>query len=241
LGGLSDEEDFSEEDELDDVADPHIMEVDSEEEEAPKLIKAGKASKKRAADDSDDDGADILKKVLKAETPAVNGEKLSKSQKKKLKNNAGQAAEAPVADAKAGAEKKSGTKKETPAKNGKEQVNGSDKKKVQFAEKLVQDQPTKSEPKADAKSEKKSDKEKKTWKVNGVTIDERKAGNGKQAKAGDKLGMRYIGKLKDGKVFDCKWCGPRHSKPILTLIQLILRVSRSNLLWVRAKSSRAGM
>jgi FK506-binding nuclear protein len=202
LEGISDEEDYSEEDELDDMADPRIMEVDSEEE-APKLVKADKKSKKRAADDLEDE-EDILKKVLKAEEPAVNGEKLTKSQKKKLKNNAGQAADAPVPDTKAGAEKKTG-KKETPVKGGKEQVNGSDKKKVQFAEKLVQDQPTKSESKADAKADKKSDKDKKTWKVNGVTVDERKAGSGKQAKAGDKLGMRYIGKLKDGKVFDCKW------------------------------------
>merc|ERR1711981_1331432 len=95
--------------------------------EAPKLIKA-KDSKKRAADDSEED---ILEKVLKAD------EKLSKSQKKKLKNNAGKATDAPAADAAAGA------KKETPVK----------KDKVQIAEKLVQDQPsTKSKPKAaDAK------------------------------------------------------------------------------------------
>lgn len=203
MEGLSDEEDYSEEDELDDITDPRIMEVDSDEE-APKLVKASKASKKRAAEEDDEEeGEDILKKILQADESAVNGEKLTKSQKKKLKNNAGQAAEAPV-DAKTGTEKKSEAKKDAPAKAGKEQVNGSDKKKVQFAEKLVQDQPTKSEPKADAKAEKKTDKEKKTWKTNGVTIDERKPGNGRQAKSGDKLGMRYIGKLKDGKVFDCK-------------------------------------
>lgn len=195
LEGLSDEEDYSEEDELDGLEDPRVMEVDSEEE-PPKLVKAKKDNKKRAADDSEDD---ILEKVLKAEEPAVNGEKLSKSQKKKLKNNAGKATDAPI-EAAAGAEKK-----DTPVKAAKEQANGSDKKKVQFAEKLVQDQPvTKSEPKADAKTEKKADKEKKTFKVQGVTVDERKSGSGKQAKAGDKIGMRYIGKLKDGKVFDCE-------------------------------------
>lgn len=179
------------------------MEVDSEEEEAPKLVKASKASKKRAADALDEE--DVLKKILQKDDATTNGDaKLSKSQAKKLKNNAGQAATAPAAEAKAGAEKKD-AKKETPVKNGKEQANGSDKKKVQFAEKLVQDQPAKSEPKADAKSEKKPDG-KKTWKTNGVTIDERKAGSGKQAKSGDKCGMRYIGKLKDGKVFDCEYC-----------------------------------
>lgn len=208
LEGLSDEEDISEEDILDALKDPRVMEVDSDEE-APKLIKAKKDSKKRAADDSDDE--DILEKVLKAETPAINGEKLTKSQKKKLKNNAGKATDAPAAET--GAEKKTEAKKETPVKEKKsEQVNGSDKKKVQFAEKLVQGPSAKSDPKAaaavDAKVEKKSDKEKKTWKVQGVTVDERKAGSGKVAKAGDKIGMRYIGKLKDGKVFDCEYPEP---------------------------------
>jgi FK506-binding nuclear protein len=181
------------------------MEVDSEEE-APKLVKAKKGSKKRAADDSEEE-EDVLAKILKADAPAANGEKLTKSQKKKLKNNAGKATDAP--EAAAGAEKKAdaaAAKKDTPVKAAKEQANGSDKKKVQFAEKLVQDQPsTKSEPKADAKADKKTDsKEKKTFKVGGITVDERKAGNGRQAKAGDKIGMRYIGKLKDGKIFDCE-------------------------------------
>lgn len=41
--------------------------------------------------------------------------------------------------------------------------------------------------------------------VNGVTIDDKKLGTGPAAKKGDKVSMRYIGKLeKDKKVFDCK-------------------------------------
>lgn len=201
IDAMDDEEDFSEEDELDDM---RIMEVDSEDE-APKLIKAAKSQKngkKRSADESDDEDVneEILKKILKAEEPAVNGEaKLSKKQKKKLKNNAGQATDAPVADAKAGAEKVKEEAKETPTKDNKDSVNGSGKK-VQFAEKLVQDQPKKADAKADAKPE-----NKKNWTVNGVQVDERKTGTGAKAKPGSKLGMRYIGKLKDGKVFDCKY------------------------------------
>lgn len=41
--------------------------------------------------------------------------------------------------------------------------------------------------------------------VQGVTIDDRKPGTGRTAKNGDKVGMRYIGKLENGKVFDCKF------------------------------------
>ncbi|KAH8675709.1 hypothetical protein BX600DRAFT_182482 [Xylariales sp. PMI_506] len=38
--------------------------------------------------------------------------------------------------------------------------------------------------------------------VQGVTIDDRKVGNGRVVKNGNKVGVRYIGKLQDGKVFD---------------------------------------
>jgi FK506-binding nuclear protein len=38
--------------------------------------------------------------------------------------------------------------------------------------------------------------------VNGVTIDDKKTGSGPAAKKGDRIGMRYIGKLQNGKVFD---------------------------------------
>jgi FK506-binding nuclear protein len=202
---MSDEEDYSEEDELDDINDPRIMEVDSDDE-APKLIQekpAKKGKNKRAADDLEDDEAakDILAKVLKTEEPATNGEKkLSKKQLKKLKNNAGQAADAPEVEEKPASKKsKKEEKKETPSKD----ANGS-AKKVQFAEKLEQGPtPTKADNKK-AESKKDAPKELKTRVVSGVNIDERKTGKGPGAKKGDKIAMRYIGKLKDGKVFDCK-------------------------------------
>lgn len=41
--------------------------------------------------------------------------------------------------------------------------------------------------------------------VNGVTVDDRKAGSGRVVKKGNTVEVRYIGKLKDGKVFDCKF------------------------------------
>jgi FK506-binding nuclear protein len=40
--------------------------------------------------------------------------------------------------------------------------------------------------------------------VNGVKMDDKKLGSGPACKKGHKVSMRYIGKLADGKVFDCK-------------------------------------
>jgi FK506-binding nuclear protein len=102
--------------------------------------------------------------------------KLSKKQQKKLKNNKG---EAVAAD----------EKKETTPKSD---------KKVQFAKNLEQG-PTGSAEKA-KQADKKAAPGVKV--VNGVTIDDRKLGTGRTAKSGDKVSMRYIGKLTNGKVFD---------------------------------------
>ena len=69
-------------------------------------------------------------------------------------------------------------------------------KKVQFAKNLEQG------PTGPAKDKKEGAAGVKV--VNGVTIDDRKVGAGRTAKSGDKVGMRYIGKLENGKVFDCE-------------------------------------
>jgi FK506-binding nuclear protein len=190
---LAGEGDFSGDD-LDDLEDPRVMEVDSEEE-APKLIKSkkeDKKNKKRAADDSDEEvSKGAIKKLLKTEDSTETGEKLSKKQKKKLKNNAGEAAEAPKTESKP-ADKKAA--KEVKGEKDNTSANGSGKK-VQFADKLEQGPtPTKAD----------NNKGPKAWTVSGVKIDQRKPGSGPGAKKGDKVGMRYIGKLKDGKQFDGK-------------------------------------
>jgi FK506-binding nuclear protein len=110
---------------------------------------------------------------------------LSKSQKKKLK-------------------------KQRRESNESNPVNGSEKK-VQFdttpkgpspsaSESTVPAKPALS---AQVKSESKpaAKKEKKTL-ANGVVIEDAKIGSGPMAKSGSKLAVRYIGKLKNGKVFD---------------------------------------
>lgn len=100
--------------------------------------------------------------------------KLSKKQAKKLKNNEGKAVAA---------------EKDTPKSE----------KKVQFAKNLELG-PTGSP----AEKGKKATATGGIKVVQGVKIDDRKVGAGRTAKSGDKVGMRYIGKLENGKVFDCK-------------------------------------
>ncbi|KAJ0166530.1 Uncharacterized protein CTA2_6954 [Colletotrichum tanaceti] len=158
MDGLSDEDS----DELDDTADPRVMEVDTDEEEAPKLVEAGKKGKKRAAESLDD--------LIKADAA---DSKLSKKDKKKLKNNKGEAV---------------ATEEKTTPKSD---------KKVQFAKNLEQG------PTGSAEKAKQASKPAAGVKVvQGVTIDDRKVGSGRAVKSGDTVGVRYIGKLDDGKVFD---------------------------------------
>ena len=208
-GDLDDEE----RDELDDLEDPRITEVGSDEDEAPKLVKkekekvAEKGKNKRAAEESDGEPATldaIMNKSLKPAEPATTVEpKLSKKQLKKLKNNAGKAVEAAI-------ENKDVKKEDpSPAKGD---------KKVQFAKNLEQGpsgatKEVKPEPKSKSKEETKAgkrenaqDKPKATLGPktlpDGVKIDDKKLGTGPACKKGDKVGMRYIGKLESGKVFD---------------------------------------
>ena len=110
---------------------------------------------------------------LITESKAEPTEKLSKKQAKKAKTAAAAEEEAPSS-----------------AKSD---------KKVQFAKNLEQGPtPTKAAPAAEKPKAAAGPRV-----VNGVTIDDKKAGTGPAAKNGDRVGMRYIGKLqKNNKVFD---------------------------------------
>ena len=216
-------EDDEESDELDNLEDPRVTElVSEEEEEPPKLVKkeeeekkedaAKKGKNKRAREESDNEKEapasldDIMAKSIKSAEPTTNGEtKLSKRQLKKLKNNAGKAVEVAVEN--------TDLKKEDTAvaKDNSVKVD----KKVQFAKNLEQG-PASSPAtlKGDSKDKTESDPKKETAKpkaslgakvVQGVKIDDKKLGTGPAAKKGSKVGMRYIGKLTDGKVFDCEF------------------------------------
>ena len=170
LEDLDSDDEVDELDELDAITG-RIEEVESDEEEPPKLTKKEKAKgKKRAAEE---DAEPSLEDLISKEATKVD-EKLSKKQAKKLKNNAGDAVAV------------------------QEDKDAKDKKRVQFAKTLEQG-PTGSA----AKDNKQAAKDKTGVKVvQGVTIDDRKAGSGRVVKNGDRVGMRYIGKLENGKVFD---------------------------------------
>ncbi|KAI8961870.1 hypothetical protein F5Y11DRAFT_210516 [Daldinia sp. FL1419] len=159
----------SEVDELDDLQDPRVTEIDTDEEEAPKLVAAEnkKGKNKRPAEEAESLD-DLMAKA--GET------KLSKKQQKKLKNNKGE----PV------------VKEDAKAETAKESTKGD--KKVQFAKNLEQG------PTGSAAAEKAATPGVKV--VQGVTVDDRKIGSGRVAKKGNKVEVRYIGKLLDGKVFD---------------------------------------
>ena len=88
-----------ESDELDDIEDPRVAEVESEEEEAPKLVptEGKKGKNKRPADEVE--GLD--EQMAKAAEP-----KLSKKKQKKLKNNNGEAVVAEEAKKEVKADKK---------------------------------------------------------------------------------------------------------------------------------------
>lgn len=176
IDALMDEDDES--DDLDDLENPRITEVDSEEE-APKLIEKSKGKNKRAAESDEDAGLDDLMAKEKAAPEAG----LSKKQQKKMKKNNGEAVAAEQ-------------KKEE--KDGKEAKEG---KKVQFAKNLEQG------PTPSAQDKKPAEKTTGTLgvkEVKGVKLDDKKLGSGPAAKSGNTVAMRYIGKLEDGKVFDCK-------------------------------------
>ena len=211
-----------ESDDLDNMEDPRLVEVESEEEEAPKLVKKGKGKNKRAAEESEEEAGldEIMTKALKkGSEAATNGEaKLSKKQLKKLKNNAGEAAAAALENK--NVKKVDATSSDSPNKE----------KKVQFAKNLEQGPTGKdvkapkdakmngdkgarkadeAKPKVDKTDNKADSAHGKTIlgvkTIQGVTLDDRKIGTGPAAKKGAKVGLRYIGKTDDGKQFDGKF------------------------------------
>ncbi|KAI1810557.1 hypothetical protein GGS20DRAFT_169299 [Poronia punctata] len=169
MEGFDEYESDSEADDLDDLEDPRITEIESDEEDAPKLVESKKGKNKRAAEEEAESLDDLMAK-------AESVEKLSKKQLKKLKNNKGEAVTKEEAKAEA---------KEMPAKND---------KKVQFAKNLEQG------PTGSTVVEKTGSLGVKV--VQGVTVDDRKLGTGRVVKKGNRVEVRYIGKLTDGKVFD---------------------------------------
>lgn len=181
----SDEETY----EMDDSENPRIMEVDSEEEEEiPKLTKSAvkKGKNKRPIEDPSEENT-LESLISKSGKPESSSEtNLSKKQLKKLKNNKGEAV----------GPKTEESKNETSSKHEKGD------KKVQF-DKKIETASIKNNEKNQTEASKPQKKASLGLKiVDGVKIDDKKLGSGRACKKGDKVFMRYIGKLSDGSVFD---------------------------------------
>ena len=134
-----------------------------------------------------------MAKSLKSDATPNAEPKLSKKQLKKLKKNNGEAAPAKA--------------EETNGETKTEKVD----KKVQFAKNLEQGPTGSAEkpkaPVANAPVKKDGEKSKAglgVKVVQGIKIDDKKLGSGPACKKGDRVGMRYIGKLNNGQVFDCE-------------------------------------
>ncbi|RMY15398.1 hypothetical protein D0867_06840 [Hortaea werneckii] len=174
-----DEDEIDEEDELDDMGGPRITEVE-DEEEAPKLVEASKqADKKNNKRAAAEDEPETLDEMITKESGPNGEQKLSKKQLKKQKKNDGSAV----------------TVEKTEEKPADAPSSAKSDKKVSFAKELEQGPTPNKDEKAKGALGVKV--------VQGVTIDDKKLGTGPAAKSGDRVAMRYIGKLqKDNKVFD---------------------------------------
>ncbi|KAG8714492.1 peptidylprolyl isomerase fpr4 [Ceratobasidium sp. 394] len=188
--GNSDEDSDEEEDEFDLEDVPSDVEVDSDEIDDveddsarfEELMASPPKSVKRARED--EEVADVSV-ASGPDTPAMS--KKEKKRAKKLKNEAGKAAPPPTTTTTTTV---AATTTTTAPANGKES---------KPAEKKEKKDGEKKEGKKDG--EKKKKHEPKTL-AGGLVIEDKKVGTGPEAKAGKKIGMRYIGRLRNGKVFD---------------------------------------
>jgi FK506-binding nuclear protein len=171
---LDEEMDFDEDDEDDEEDDDEDDdEEEMDEEEIEALMKALAGDKRKAAKAEKSSG---LKKAKIVEVTEEEAEKLLKKPK-----------EAPAA-----AEKKKAEKKEAEVKQ--------DKKKQQ--EKQQQEKkPAEVEKKKDEKKEQQQKSTKQTL-PSGLVLEDVIVGTGPRAKNGNKVSVRYIGRLTNGKVFD---------------------------------------
>jgi len=179
---FDDEED--EEDELDDL-DGRIEEITEDLSARIEGESKGKSKGTKRPREEEEEAPELVDTSKKSVADDIDMSGLSKSQRKKLK-------------------------KQRRESNESNPVNGSEKK-VQFDTTPKGPSPSASEStipakpalSAQVKSESKpaAKKEKKTL-ANGVVIEDAKIGSGPMAKSGSKLAVRYIGKLKNGKVFD---------------------------------------
>ncbi|CAE6519984.1 unnamed protein product [Rhizoctonia solani] len=190
-----DEDEDDDEDEFDLGEIPSDLELEEDEEagdsgrfeeikDTPTSVKTGKRARE------DEEMADVSTATA-ADTSATTPKK-EKKRAKKLKNEAGKAAAAPATTV--ATETTITTTSITASSPNKE-------KKDKPAEKKEAAKPVEKKEGGKKDGEKKKKSEPKTL-PGGVVIEDKTIGSGPAAKAGKKIGMRYIGRLKNGKVFD---------------------------------------
>ena len=188
------------EDELDGLENPRIQEIDSDAEEE----ETSKKEQKKVGDKKYDKKADKKgSKRAAEETPEKPAEK-----QKKSKSNDGKAIPAESATPTMKGDKKvkfaklpDETHAPSPAgKKNEKKEHAKEKKKEHMKEN--KENIKKDTKKDHAKEEKQSTANTGLRNVDGVTIDDRTIGSGPQAKLGQRVNMRYVGKLSNGKVFD---------------------------------------
>jgi len=133
-------------------------------------------------DEEEDEEEDVI--VTKGAKRVAQAAKADAAPAKKQKVEEPKKAEAPKKEAAPKKEvKKEEAKKEAPKKEAKKEAK-------------------KEEPKKEVKKVEEPKKDNKKVLANGLIIEDVKVGTGTPAKSGKKIGMRYIGRLTNGKVFD---------------------------------------
>ncbi len=172
----SDDELYESSDEEDDLADENlhkIQEIVEDDVDKDGEITKGGNNEKEAKEEKETKKAKSEKKLKK--------ESKKKAKEENGKKKEGESKRKVLHDNDIDVEDEKSSKKSKKEKHDKKE------KKIKFSEELEQGPTKKSSPKTIQ---------------GGVIIDDRKIGEGAIAKKGDKIGVRYIGQIKDGKVFD---------------------------------------
>ncbi|KAF8938011.1 peptidylprolyl isomerase fpr4 [Dissophora ornata] len=177
--------DFEDDDEMDmDMDEDEDEDEDDEDEDEDE-------------EDEQDDNVIVTKgakRVAKFEEPskkqAVPEKKQKVSEEKAAPVKAKEAAKKEAAPKKDEPKKEAAAKKEAP------------KKEAAKKEEPKKEAAKKEEPKKEAAKKEEPKKDNKKVLANGLVIEDVKVGTGAAAKSGKKIGMRYVGRLTNGKVFD---------------------------------------
>ncbi|KAI8391372.1 uncharacterized protein BYT42DRAFT_542931 [Radiomyces spectabilis] len=204
-----DDEDFDDE-ELDEELDEDDEEEDSEDDDEDEdeeeesgdewVVAESSGDKKKRPAEASNEQQPASKKQKAAELMQKEVEEQKKEAEKQKKQAEKQKKQAEEQKKEAEKQKKQAEKQKKQAEEQKKKAE-EQKKKAEEQKKKAEEQKKKAE---EQKKKAEAAKEKSTVKKlpNGLIIEDIKIGTGEVAKSGKRVGMRYIGKLTNGKVFD---------------------------------------